>query len=162
MSLLVKNNIGIVDGLNETRYENAGSATAKGFEIELNHNFSSQLSAFMNYTYQNPQVSNINKQVVAVPKQLFRVGIMYNGQKWTSSLTGEYVSKRYGYEDNSDVLNGVYGSYDPYFIMNFSIGYKIQPNCELSLGIRNLLNRNFCNYYYQEGRTYEVQLNCNF
>ena len=54
--LLYKNSLGVVDGMNATCYQNAGEAEAKGFELELNHNFDDKWSAFLNYTYHNPVI----------------------------------------------------------------------------------------------------------
>lgn len=57
--LLYKNSLGVVDGMNATCYQNAGEAEAKGFELELNHNFDDKWSAFLNYTYQNPVIKKL-------------------------------------------------------------------------------------------------------
>ena len=118
--LLYKNSLGVVDGMNATCYQNAGEAEAKGFELELNHNFDDKWSAFLNYTYQNPVIKKAlkatekDKYVTAIPKEVFRAGVTYSDDKWSGMLTGEYISKRFSKTDNSDTVNGVYGSYDPY------------------------------------------------
>lgn len=117
--LLYKNSLGVVDGMNATCYQNAGEAEAKGFELELNHNFDDKWSAFLNYTYQNPVIKKAlkatekDKYVTAIPKEVFRAGVTYSDDKWSGMLTGEYISKRFSKTDNSDTVNGVYGSYDP-------------------------------------------------
>lgn len=166
--LLYKNNIGMVDGMNASRYENAGKAEANGYELELNHRFNQNMSAFLNYTYQNSRIkecvkdSEKNKLVTAVPKHIFRSGITYNDTKWHSTLLGEYVSKRFGSADNSDVVNEVHGSYDPYFIMNLNIGYHFNKNCDLTFAVNNIFDRGYFNYYNPEGRTFEAVLTYNF
>lgn len=166
--LLYKNSLGVVDGMNATCYQNAGEAEAKGFELELNHNFDDKWSAFLNYTYQNPVIKKAlkatekDKYVTAIPKEVFRAGVTYSDDKWSGMLTGEYISKRFSKTDNSDTVNGVYGSYDPYFIMNMDISYSFNKNYTLTASVNNILNRDFFNYYYQPGRTYSVELNYRF
>lgn len=166
--LLYKNSLGVVDGMNATCYQNAGEAEAKGFELELNHNFDDKWSAFLNYTYQNPVIKKAlkatekDKYVTAIPKEVFRAGVTYSDDKWSGMLTGEYISKRFSKTDNSDTVNGVYGSYDPYFIMNMDISYSFNKNYTLTASVNNILDRDFFNYYYQLGRTYSVELNYRF
>lgn len=166
--LLYKNSLGVVDGMNATCYQNAGEAEAKGFELELNHKFDDKWSAFLNYTYQNPVIKKAlkanekNKYVTAIPKEVFRAGVTYSDDKWSGLLTGEYISKRFSKTDNSDTVNGVYGSYDPYFIMNMDISYSFNKNYTLTASVNNILDRDFFNYYYQPGRTYSVELNYRF
>lgn len=166
--LLYKNSLGVVDGMNATCYQNAGEAEAKGFELELNHNFDDKWSAFLNYTYQNPVIKKAlnatekDKYVTAIPKEVFRAGVTYSDNKWSGMLTGEYISKRFSKTDNSDTVNGVYGSYDPYFIMNMDISYSFNKNYTLTASVNNILDRDFFNYYYQPGRTYSVELNYRF
>lgn len=166
--LLYKNSLGVVDGMNATCYQNAGEAEAKGFELELNHNFDDKWSAFLNYTYQNPVIKKAlkatekDKYVTAIPKEVFRAGVTYSDEKWSGMLTGEYISKRFSKTDNSDTVNGVYGSYDPYFIMNMDISYSFNKNYTLTASVNNILDRDFFNYYYQPGRTYSVELNYRF
>lgn len=166
--LLYKNSLGVVDGMNATCYQNAGEAEAKGFELELNHNFDDKWSAFLNYTYQNPVIKKAlkatekDKYVTAIPREVFRAGVTYSDDKWSGLLTGEYISKRFSKTDNSDTVNGVYGSYDPYFIMNMDISYSFNKNYTLTASVNNILDRDFFNYYYQPGRTYSVELNYRF
>lgn len=166
--LLYKKSLGEVDGMNATCYQNAGEAEAKGFELELNHNFDDKWSAFLNYTYQNPVIKKAlkatekDKYVTAIPKEVFRAGVTYSDDKWSGLLTGEYISKRFSKTDNSDTVNGVYGSYDPYFIMNMDISYSFNKNYTLTASVNNILDRDFFNYYYQPGRTYSVELNYRF
>ena len=166
--LLYKNSLGKVDGMEASCYQNAGEAEAKGFELELNHKFDDKWSAFLNYTYQNPVIKKAlkanekNKYVTAIPKEVFRAGVTYSDDKWSGLLTGEYISKRFSKTDNSDTVNGVYGSYDPYFIMNMDISYSFNKNYTLTASVNNILDRDFFNYYYQPGRTYSVELNYRF
>lgn len=166
--LLYKNSIGIVDGMNATCYENAGEAKVKGFEIELSQKLGKHWAGFVNYTYQNPLItkalkaSEENKLVTAIPKEVLRGGFTYHNGNWNGMVTGQYVSKRFSTTGNTDIVNGIYTSYDPYFIVNLNVGYAFNKNCTLTAAVNNLLNRDYFNYYYQPGRTYTVELNYKF
>lgn len=166
--LLYKNSIGIVDGMPATCYENAGAAKVKGFEIALSHKLDKHWAGFINYTYQNPLIKKAltaaeeNKLVTAIPKKVLRAGITYNNGKWSGMLTGEYVSKRFSSTSNADIVNGVYGSYDPFFTVNLNVGYALNDHCTLTAAVNNLLNRDYFNYYYQPGRTYTLELSYKF
>lgn len=147
-----------------TMYVNAGKAEVNGLEVEYKAQPTEQFSYFANYTRQNPVIkestvtTSVNKYVTAIPREVFRIGTTYHKAKMTGTLTGEYVSKRYSNDDNSDVGNGVYGSYDPYFLVNLNLQYEINKDTSVSLGVENLLNRQYFNYYYAPDRSYYVQL----
>ena len=151
-----------------TCYENAGAAKVKGFEIALSHKLDKHWAGFINYTYQNPLIKKAltaaeeNKLVTAIPKKVLRAGITYNNGKWSGMLTGEYVSKRFSSTSNADIVNGVYGSYDPFFTVNLNVGYALNDHCTLTAAVNNLLNRDYFNYYYQPGRTYTLELSYKF
>lgn len=154
---------------NLTRYENAGASIANGIEMELGHRFSPIWSGFLNYTWQRSIITSNEtnrslegKLVTGLPEHLLRLGIDYQHDRWHALLTGNFASKRYSSDDNSDTTNGVPGSYDPYFVVNLSFDYKVDPRTTLSFGIENLLNTVYYNYYLAPGRTCFVQASYKF
>jgi outer membrane receptor protein involved in Fe transport len=64
--------------------------------------------------------------------------------------------------DNTDTLSGVYGSYDPYFILDTRIKYQATKNVGLSFSLNNLLDRNYFSYYQQAGRTFYGDISYSF
>lgn len=163
---------GIYSGYSDSdtisRYENAGKAKTNGVEIEFNQKINDAWSMFTNYTYQNPKIkeapskSDEGKIVTYIPKEIFRIGVNYINGKWSSMLTGEYVSKRYSSTTNNDTINGVYGSYDPYFVLDWNMQYEVNKDSSITIGVDNLLNRQYYTYYYAPDRTYYMQLNYKF
>lgn len=153
-----------INSSNESTYINAGKAEANGFEIEYREQVSNNLSCFANYTYQHSvikdssEVESINKLITGVPKKVFRLGTTYHKDKFTGTITGEYASKRWSNDKNTDVVNNVYTSYDPYFIVNLNMKYDINKDTSLIFGIDNLLDRQYFNYYNAPDRSYYVEL----
>lgn len=151
------------------KFMNAGEGENKGVELELNQRFSDKWSGFFNYTHQRPIITKnsadpdtVGKLVQQAPKEMFNIGFDYQHDKWRGRLAGSYVSKRYGQDDNSDVINGVYGSYDPYFIANMNIVYQYDPQTSMTFGVDNLFDRQYYGYYIAPGRTYSLQVTRKF
>ena len=152
-----------------TQYQNAGEGSANGVELELNHSFSSQWSGFLNYSWQrsiitkNPANSaSEGKLVPALPEHMLRLGVEYQKGKWTGSLIGIFASKQYSSDTNDDTTNGVYGSYDPYFIANLKISYQLDKQNTVTLGINNLFDAQYYSYYPDPGRLYSLEFKHKF
>ncbi|WP_371366781.1 Vitamin B12 transporter BtuB [Sporomusa rhizae] len=155
--------------LTPQRYENAGEGTTNGVELELSHKFNTEWSGFFNYTWQNAIISknSVNlasegKQVTGIPKQIVNFGFDYKKDKVSGNVFGSYVSKRYGKDDNTDVVNDVPQSYDPYFIVNANVQYQWDKNNSVTLGVDNLFDRQYFDYYVAPGRTYSIQVSHKF
>lgn len=154
---------------NIKQYRNAEEGRTDGVELELSHRLNSSWTSFLNYTYQHAVISEYaakpqieGKQVSGVPKQMFNIGFDYQKNKLRGSLFGSYVSKRYSSDDESDVVNGVPTSYDPYFIVNANLAYQWDKNSSVTFGVNNLFNREYFSYYVAPGRTYSFQLTRKF
>jgi iron complex outermembrane recepter protein len=148
---------------------NAGKAKSQGVELEAEQKFDFGLTLFANYTYTDSKVeensanpASEGKQLIQVPRNLFNLGASYEKGPFTASATCQYASKRYGSDTNSDVVNGVYGSYDPYTLVSAKIGYRITPNYEFSLAVDNLLDEDYFGYYQGAGRSFFAQVTCRY
>ncbi|EKD35026.1 MAG: hypothetical protein ACD_75C02085G0003 [uncultured bacterium] len=150
-----------------TRQEgiNAGKAKSQGVELEAEQKLAIGLTLFANYTYTDSEVkeneanpASIGKQLMQVPEHLFNAGTSYEQGPFTVSLTGRYASKRYGSDTNSDVINGVYTSYDPYTLVDTKVSYTITGNAEISVAVDNLLDEEYYNYYKGAGRSFFAEL----
>ncbi len=151
------------------RYENAGEGQTDGVEFEVSHRLDAVWTTFLNYTYQRAIISkntanaaSEGKQVQQVPKHLLNFGLDYQKGKWRGNLTGSYASKRYNSDDNSDVVSGVYGSYDPYFIVSIGAEYQWDKDNTVTFGVNNLFDRQYYSYYVAPGRTYSLQVTHKF
>jgi iron complex outermembrane receptor protein len=151
------------------RYENAGEGTTNGVELELSHRMNANWTSFLNYTYQRAIISqnaansaSVGKFVQQVPEQILNIGFDYQKEKLSGTLFASYVGKRYSTDINNDTVNGVYGSYDPYFIVNTSLVYKWDKDDSVTFAVNNLFNRQYFCYYVAPGRTYGVQVTHKF
>jgi iron complex outermembrane receptor protein len=141
-------------------YENAGKATIKGVELEINQKLWSWLEVFGNTTLldaritQNPyNPASEGKKITNTPRQQFNFGVTATYWKIQAFLSGRYVSKMMSRDDNSDRVNNVYGSYDPYFTLNSKIIFTPVKYVDLSLAVDNICNRKYYSYYRSTGRT---------
>jgi iron complex outermembrane recepter protein len=127
---------------------NAGKAKSRGVELEAEHAVEDWLKVFANFTYTNSAVTKntanpaiVGKELTVNPDKLFNAGVNITKGAFSASLIGRYVGKSYGYDDNSDRINGVQGSCDPYFAANMNLSYDIAKYYRLSFSIDNLFNK---------------------
>lgn len=142
-------------------YRNAGTADTEGMELLLNHSFSDKWSSYVDWTWQTGDIS-ANTSTAGesrIPRHIFRTGLTYTNNPWTVSLDGTFVSNR---NRNSAAATGVFGSYDPYFLLNLDSNYKFSRNLSLQFSVYNLLNRHFYDDELAEGRAYNVTVRYTF
>jgi iron complex outermembrane receptor protein len=139
--------------------ENAAKATIEGVEMELNQRLCSWLEVFGNTTLVNARITDnpfnpasVGKKITYTPRQQYNFGFTFHYWKILATLSGRYVSKIMTQDDNSDKVNNVPGSYDPFFTLNSKIIYTPVKYVDVSVAVDNLLNRqSFC-YNLQPGR----------
>ena len=145
-----------------------GEGKTIGLEIGVNHQFNKNLSGYASAVIQNPQITKganekeNDKVVRMTPKRILSLGLDYVDGKFTSELSGYYYSKKFGNADNSDVVNGVPGTYDPVFLMNLTANYKFDKNHALQFTVNNLLDREYYNYNLGQGRNYLLTYSYSF
>jgi iron complex outermembrane recepter protein len=149
-------------------YINAGKAESKGIVVEMEQKIE-WLKIFGNATFTDAKIkensaspASVGKKLTQMPDRLFNIGAEVEKGPVFYSLTGSYVSKRYGSDDNSDIVNGVWTSYDPYFTLNTKIAYKITKNATLSFSVDNILDRKYFAYYQCPGRSWFTDLTLKF
>ena len=169
-------NLPDADGLNgdgTSRYQekqltSVGECKTVGFEIGVTHQFDDKLSAYVNATIQNPQItkgakaSENDKVVRMTPKRLLNIGVDYVDNKFSAGLAGNYYSKKFGQADNSDTITGVPGAYDPVFLVNFTSKYNFDKHHGLEFSVFNLLDREYYNYSLGQGRNFLLTYSYNF
>ncbi len=151
-----------VDAQNQV-YINVGKAEIKGVELAAEQKFDFGLRLFANYTDNiaakvvknsiNP--GSEGKQLTLTPKEMFNIGGEWAMGPFSARLVGRYASKRYNDDLNRDTVNHVYGSYDPYFIADVKLSYKLTMfgvSGIASFAVDNIFNRNYFSYYKAPGR----------
>ena len=96
------------------------------------------------------------------PDKMANLGIEGAMGPWSGSLMGKYVGKVYTNDVNLDTVNGVFGSYDPYFISDAKISYKVKKSVALSFSVNNLGNRRYYQSTLAQGRAYFGEAEFNF
>ncbi len=150
---------------------NAGAALVRGIELELRRAFAGGLSAFVNYTYNDARITSNpanpateGKRMTGTPRNMLNVGMEGKRGPWSGSLTGHYVGKVYGNDQNLDTVDGVFGSYDPYFVVNAKAAYQVSKAVALSLALDNLLDRDYYqgSYNIPQGRAWYGEMDVRF
>lgn len=138
-------------GANRYKF-NAGTAETKGIDLEARQKLLDGLTAFVNATLVDTTITensvrptSVGKQIPLQARKMANIGLEGSRGPWSGSLIGTYVGKMYGNDDNSDSFNDVLGSYDPYFVANAKLSYKIDKTLTASVSVKNLFDRD----YYQ-------------
>ena len=63
---------------------------------------------------------------------------------------------------NTSTVNGVFGAYDAYAVMNLKLAAAITQNTKVSLAFDNLLDRKYYAFYLQPGRTWFFEITSKF
>jgi iron complex outermembrane receptor protein len=149
---------------------NAGKARTYGLELELSQKITNWLTLWGNFTYTNAEIkdnptdpASEHKQVTGIPKYTWNLGMDINYKWFKGSLIGCYFSKIYNDTNNGDTKNGVYGTYEPAFLVDSKLTVtplswmdSVTPlkNMELSLSVNNIFNKKYFEYYLPLGRTF--------
>ncbi|PAF48054.1 hypothetical protein BKH46_01725 [Helicobacter sp. 12S02634-8] len=140
-------------------YVNVGKAYTQGAEVvfALKPIYGFSLNA--NYTYtHSEQLTNESKNkgnpVGNTPAHQVNLGVNYDLLgKADIYLQGVYKSERWrNAGKNQKEIAKVLGEYlsqwyKPYYVFNLGVNYRINKNFRVSLGIQNILNTNFIDYY---------------
>jgi iron complex outermembrane receptor protein len=140
---------------------NAGKAEVKGIELEVRQKLLGGLTGFANLTYNDPKITENpakpateGKYITNTPRKMANIGLQGVQGPWSGSLTGHYVGKVYANDENLDTVSGVYGSYDPYFVADAKIAYRVKDRVTLSLAVNNLADRRYYQSSLAQGRAY--------
>lgn len=154
---------------NVREFVNAGEARVRGVELELRQQFSPRWSGFASATWNDSEVkdnpaapTSEGKQLTQLPEQLYSAGLEWRNDRVFVGAVGRYVSKRFSVDDNSDVVNGVYGSYDPYAVVDVKAAYRFSRQFTLAVGVDNMFDREYYAFYLTPGRTWFVEVSGSF
>ena len=140
---------------------NAGKAESKGITLELEQRFEKLLRLFANYTYTDARITensavplSVGKRLTYLPDTMVNVGAECEIGPFMASVTGRYVGKRYGDDQNRDTINGVYTSMDPAFTADTKVSYKVTKFATLSFSVDNIFDNSYFSYYKAPGRSW--------
>jgi iron complex outermembrane receptor protein len=151
-----------------TQDQNIGKSKSQGLEFEIRARLTDYLETFASITEMDTEVvenpsspESEGKKIPQIPERTASVGIDYFFSGISAGITGRYVGKRYKADDNSDIVDGVFGSYDPFFIVDTKISYTREIagyTPTISFYIDNLFDKEYYRYYLAPGRTLGVRL----
>ncbi len=148
---------------------NAAKAYIRGIEGEVRISPVSFLDLYANGTYQKAEITDnpsnplsVGNQVPYVPRGLANLGVDVHYWKVQSTLNGHYTSKVFTTDDNSDTHNGVPGSWDPYWVLDFKVGWDFMKWGNVSFGVSNLLNHGYFQSYLAPERKFFTELTLKF
>lgn len=157
------------DGTSNRIQVNIGKAESRGFEMELRHRFDSAVTGFVNYTLTNSKIlenpsapTTVGKRLTLIPERAANIGLELQRGPLSGYLAARYVGKMYGNSSNTDVVNNVYGSYDPYTVVDAKLGYRLGDTFSVSLSVFNLLDRRYYLNSIAPRRTVLAEVTANF
>jgi len=147
---------------------NVGKAESKGVEMVVEQRlFGVRLFGDATYTdahitqnTANPAI--VGKQMIDVPTWLCNMGVEGAVGPVSGSLVGRYVSKRYSTDLNTDTVNHVYTSYDPFLTLDGKLAYTFLDHATLAFQMTNITNKQYFTYYQSPGRAWLTQLTMKF
>lgn len=159
----------VSDELKIHRKENLGKAKTDGIETGLKGRLFPFLTLFANYTWTDAKVKEnpVNplsegKMVTGVPEHTVSYGFHFE-KGWLAVMMGSrYVSKRYTADDNSDTVDVVFGSRDPFFVTDLRLTLSPIKRVRFIFNADNLFNYEFYDYYRSPGRTMGGEIQVTF
>lgn len=149
----------------EKRATNVGRARSYGVELELEQKVRGFGRLFAAYTYTKSAITKydvnpalVGKQLTHVPKHMASAGAEAKRGPFSGSVTARHVSKRFNSDDNADTLDHVYGSYDPYLLVDLLVAAQPEPWMTISLSVDNLFDQDVYCYYRTPRRSWMAQL----
>jgi iron complex outermembrane receptor protein len=98
------------------------------------------------------------KRVPNVPLWRSTVGATYRpNENWAWTVAGRYQSKTYATLDNTDYVQNVFQSFDPFFVVDTRLHLKATPNASFEFGIDNVTNAKYHLFHPFPQRTYVLQ-----
>ncbi len=148
---------------------NAADGRTRGVEAALRIRLLRWLMLRANYTYTNAIITDnpaepysVGMHVPNIPDNMFGGQLIAQHGKWLGSVTGRYVSATFSSDSNTDVVKGVPGAYDPYFLLNANAGYQINSHVQVLATGENLLDRQYYLFYLAPGRAAHVGFRLKF
>ena len=143
------------------KYMNAGKAESKGVVLEIEQRFDKYVRLFANYTYTDARIkensanpASVDKRLTFMPDTMINAGAECEVGPFSASLTGRYISKRYSTDTNTDTVNNVFGSYDPFLTADAKVSYKITKFATISFSVDNITNETYFSSYLAPGRSW--------
>ena len=148
---------------------NAGKARIRGIELTARTRLTKWLELDANYAYIDSEMlenaadpDSVGKRLTNSRKTIAGIGLTAQHGPWTGTLNARYVSHVFFTAANTDVVEGVPGSYDAYTLVNAKAGYAFSKTVKASLAINNLLDEEAYSFFLLPGRSAVAELDFSF
>ncbi len=151
------------------RPENTSEAEISGVEVELGGALPAGFRWTANYTYTDAEVTRdtqtpalVGKALSQVPEHQYNLVVDWTWRAWQLTGSYHYLSDRFTRADNLDLVNGVPGSTDAFGVADLKLGFAPTPNYRISLGVSNVFNEEYRQFYLSPGRTWLLEFRASY
>lgn len=144
---------------------NAGKARINGIELTGSSHLTDWLTLNMNYAFVDSRMLanqadplSVGKRLTDAPKNIGGISLSAKQGAWSGTLDVRYNSHVFWTAQNTDVIEGVPGSYDASTLTNVAIDYRFDKSVQGSLGINNLFDQKSYSYFLQPRRNLSAEL----
>ncbi|MEI7843969.1 MAG: TonB-dependent receptor [Gallionellaceae bacterium] len=133
---------------------NAAQAQIHGIEFAMTTRLTNWLEVAANYAYiQSKMLENsadplsVGKRLTDSPQNIAGIELTAEHGAWSGMLSVRAISHVFMTAQNTDVVEGVPGSYDAYTLVNSKLGYAFSKQIKGTLAVNNLLNQKTYSYF---------------
>ena len=148
---------------------NAGKASIRGIELAASSRLTSWLGLDANYAYIDSEMlenvadpGSVGKRLTDSPQNIAGISLTAQQGAWSGSLSARYVSHSFFTAHNTDVVEGVPGSYDAYNVVNAKLGYEFAKGVKGSVAINNLLDTKAYSFFLLPSRNATAEMDFSF
>ncbi len=159
----------VVGNTRTDEYINAGKAKSEGVSGEIEQRLGKIWRLFANFTYTDARIKEnvakpqtVGKRLTQIPERMGNAGLEMEWGPIYASVIARYVGKRYATDDNSDEVNGVSGSYDPYLTVDARLKYRFLKYFSLCATVTNINGEDYFYSYKAPGRAWFLELEMRF
>jgi iron complex outermembrane recepter protein len=102
-----------------------------------------------------PGSAAVGRRVPNVPEWRTTLGATYRPtDAWAFTVVGRGQTKTFSTIDNIDTNPNVYQAFDPFFVFDTRVQYKVSQNGTLAFGVANVFNEKYHLFHPFPNRTY--------
>lgn len=144
---------------------NAGKARIQGIDLSSHHLLSKGLMLEANYAYVDSKMLDnpadplsVEKRLTDSPKNIAGLTLTARREAWTGVVDAHYYGHTFWTAQNTDVVEGVPGSYDAYSMFNASLSYRFSPEITGKISVNNLMDTVAYSYFLLPRRNLTAEL----
>ncbi len=150
---------------------NAGAARILGMESTVEQPLGAGFTLHGSVAYTASKLTKDDASPAAVGHRLGDVPLVtstaalaWTHGRFSANSSVRYYSHVFPRTDdiNASTVNGVFGAYDAYAIVNLKLTAALTENTKVSLSLDNLLDRKYHAFYLQPGRTWFLEVSSKF